>query len=75
MSHYLGLPQVDIELNMRNPLPEAIQVSQLTLAVVAPDGARTTLAVTANLFCGCGSLNHFDDRVGWRDIRLMLLGF
>ena len=43
ISHYLGLPQVDITLSLRNPLPETIQLDQISVSVVSPDGKRTEL--------------------------------
>lgn len=43
VSHYLGLPQVDINLMMRDPLPDTVQVEQLSLSVVSPEGKKSTL--------------------------------
>lgn len=43
ISHYLGLPQVDVWLNFFNPLPRPMKIEGLALSIISPGGASTLL--------------------------------
>lgn len=43
VSHYLGMPQVDIGLSFANPVPSEVLLENISLTLVAPDGKRISL--------------------------------
>lgn len=43
ISHYLGMPQMDVSLSFQNPLPEKIRLENIAVSVVSPDGQTMAL--------------------------------